>query len=69
MDSVGRGVTREKVGGIGNLFACSETVPAPDEEPSMSWDLAGGLPGEEDRSSPLSFKQMMPNFMSSRHLN
>jgi hypothetical protein len=56
VDSLGRGVTREEVASIGNFFACSETAPVPDEEPSMLWDLVGGLSGEEDVSSPLSFK-------------
>ena len=56
VDSLGRGVTRNKAAGIGDLFACSETAPMPDEEPYISWDLVGGLSGEEDRSSPLSFK-------------
>ena len=56
VDSSGRGVTRKKAAGIGKLFACSETAPMPDEEPYISWDLVGGLSGEEDRSSPLSFK-------------
>jgi len=57
VDSLGRGVKREEAAGIGDLLACSgETAPVPDGEPSISWDLVGGLSGEEDGSSPLSFK-------------
>ena len=56
MDSLGRRVTREKAAGIGNLLACSEAAHLPDGEPSLSWDLVARLSGEEDESSPFSFK-------------
>ena len=56
VDSLGRGLTREKAVSISNLFACSETAPVPKEEPYISWDLVGGLSGKEDGLSPLSFK-------------
>ena len=36
VDSLGRGVTREKAAGIGDLFACSEIAPVEDGEPPMS---------------------------------
>ena len=36
VDSLGRGVMREKAAGIGNLFSCSKMVPVPNGEPSMS---------------------------------
>ena len=56
VDPLGRGISREKVVSIGNLLACSETVPVPDGEPYISGDLGGGLSGEEGGSIPLSFK-------------
>ena len=36
VDSLGRGVTREKAAGTGDLFACSGTAPVEDGEPRMS---------------------------------
>jgi hypothetical protein len=56
VDSLGRGVTREDVTGIGNFFSFSETAPVPDEEPSMLWDLVGGPSREGDGLGPLGFK-------------
>jgi len=52
-----RGATRERAEGMNTLIACSETAPAPDGEPFISWNAVGGLYTEEDRIawSPVTF--------------